>query len=192
VVTTQDIVRQPGDLVRDARPASLAGRRVSRLSDRLVPWVLLTPWLIGLVAITLGPMLASLYLSFTDYTLLGQPNWVGLDNYVRMLTDDPKFFAAASVTLHYVLVSVPLQLAFALALAVLLNRGLAGQELFTPDGNIGFTADTFGSWLDFWDKLRKDQVIPPRTYRRRPMRVGWRRIRSSPIRLRSSWRARMV
>jgi len=37
----------------------------------------------------------------------------------------------------------------------------AGQELFTPDGNIGFTADVFGSWLDFWDKLRKDQVIPP-------------------------------
>jgi multiple sugar transport system substrate-binding protein len=37
----------------------------------------------------------------------------------------------------------------------------SGQELFTPDGQLGFTAETFGSWLSFWDKLRKDQVIPP-------------------------------
>jgi multiple sugar transport system permease protein len=129
-VTTQDIVRQPGDLVRDARTVVSTGRRVGRLSDHLVAWLLLAPWLIGLLVITLGPMLASLYLSFTDYTLLAQPNWVGLENYVRMLTDDPKFFAAASVTLHYVLLSVPLQLAFALAIAVLLNRGLAGLAVY--------------------------------------------------------------
>jgi multiple sugar transport system substrate-binding protein len=37
----------------------------------------------------------------------------------------------------------------------------AGQELFTPDGNLGFTADTLGAWFDFWVKLRKDGIIPP-------------------------------
>jgi multiple sugar transport system substrate-binding protein len=37
----------------------------------------------------------------------------------------------------------------------------SGQELFTPEGRLGFSADTFGSWLDYWDKLRKDQIIPP-------------------------------
>jgi multiple sugar transport system permease protein len=97
---------------------------------RLAPWLFLTPWLIGLLAITLGPMLASLYLSFTDYNLLGDASWVGLDNYVRVFTEDPKFYSALSVTLHYVLLAVPLQLAFALAIAVVLNRGLAGLTLY--------------------------------------------------------------
>jgi multiple sugar transport system permease protein len=101
-----------------------------RRMAQLAPWIFLTPWLIGLLAITLGPMLASLYLSFTDYNLLGQTNWVGVDNYIRALSDDHKFLAAVGVTLHYVLVSVPLQLAFALAIAVVLNQGLAGLALY--------------------------------------------------------------
>ncbi len=120
-----------------ARPEALADRRTasspattSRLISRLAPWLFLTPWLIGLLAITLGPMLASLYLSFTDYNLLGDANWVGLDNYVHMFTDDLKFSAALGVTVHYVLLSVPLQLAFALGIAVLLNRGLAGLAFY--------------------------------------------------------------
>jgi multiple sugar transport system permease protein len=95
-----------------------------------IAWVLLAPWLIGLAAITLGPMLASLYLSFTDYNLLGDAAWVGVQNYVRMFTDDPKFLTSALVTLNYVLVSVPLQLAFALAIAALLNQGLRGLAFY--------------------------------------------------------------
>jgi multiple sugar transport system permease protein len=75
-------------------------------------------------------MLASLYLSFTDYNLLGNTSWVGLDNYIVMFTDDPKFLTAAGVTLNYVLVSVPIQLAFALAIAVVLNQGLAGLAFY--------------------------------------------------------------
>jgi multiple sugar transport system permease protein len=102
----------------------------SRRRGRGVTWLFLAPWLIGLIGITLGPMLASLYLSFTDYNLLGRQNWVGLDNYIRMFTDDPRFLDAASVTLRYVLISVPLQLAFALAVAVLLNQGLRGLSFY--------------------------------------------------------------
>jgi pectin-derived oligosaccharide transport system permease protein len=109
---------------------SVAARTVAWRWSRLAPWLFLTPWLIGLVTITAGPMLASLYLSFTDYNLLGAADWVGLDNYARMLTDDPKFFSALTVTLHYVLLSVPLQLAFALGIAVLLDRGLAGLAFY--------------------------------------------------------------
>ena len=93
-------------------------------------WLLLTPWLIGLFAITLGPMLASLYLSFTDYNLLGEAKWIGLSNYLRLLTDDPKFVTSALVTLNYVLVSVPLQLVFAMLIALLLNRGLSGLAFY--------------------------------------------------------------
>lgn len=75
-------------------------------------------------------MIASLVLSFTNYNLLGRMEWIGLGNYVRMFTDDPRFADAAWVTLRYVVVSVPLQLAFALAIAVLLNTGLRGLSFY--------------------------------------------------------------
>lgn len=91
--------------------------------------VFLTPWLIGLVAITSIPMLASLALSFTDYNILGSPTFVGLENYQRLL-DDGRFWNAAQVTVTYVLVSVPLQLAFALALALVLDKGVRGLTIY--------------------------------------------------------------
>ena len=117
---------------RQGRAAVRAGAEPARrrIRSAYVPWLLLAPWLVGLVGITLGPMVASLYLSFTDYSLLSSPKWVGLTNYVQLLTSDPQFLAAAKVTLIYVVVGVPLQLAFALGIAVLLNRGLAAMNFY--------------------------------------------------------------
>ncbi|MCI2237766.1 sugar ABC transporter permease [Kineococcus sp. TRM81007] len=91
--------------------------------------VFLIPWLLGLVLITAVPLLASLYLAFTDYNLLDPPTWTGLENFRRM-GEDPRFWASAWVTLKYVLVSVPLQLAFALGLAIVLDRGIKGLALY--------------------------------------------------------------
>nr|WP_245284475.1 sugar ABC transporter permease [Bradyrhizobium sp. WSM2254] len=90
----------------------------------------LAPWLIGFFALTLGPALVSLYLSFTDYDLLSNPRWVGAANYVRIATSDPKFSAAMHVTFLYVALAVPLKLAFALLVAMILNRGLRGLPLY--------------------------------------------------------------
>src|SRR4051794_3623687 len=130
-MASQHVVQPRATALAGQREAAEYGRRgFSQYGARLAPWLFLTPWLIGLFAITLGPMVASLYLSFTDYNLLGQTSWVGLNNYVRMFTDDPKFFAAVSVTVRYVIIAVPLQLAFALAIAVVLNRGLAGLAFY--------------------------------------------------------------
>jgi multiple sugar transport system permease protein len=92
-------------------------------------WIMLTPWLLGLMLITAIPMVASLVLSFTNYPLLAAPTWTGIDNYTRLL-DDPRFLASVGVTFRYVFISVPLQLAFALALALLLNRGLSGLKFY--------------------------------------------------------------
>ncbi|MCC6178737.1 MAG: sugar ABC transporter permease [Chloroflexi bacterium] len=75
-------------------------------------------------------MLASLYLSFTNYNLLGAARWIGLRNYVELFTDDPRFYAAVGVTFKYVVASVPLQLVFALAIAIVLNQGLSGLTLY--------------------------------------------------------------
>lgn len=93
-------------------------------------YLFLLPWLIGFFGLTIGPMVSSFYLSFTDFDLLTAPAWVGADNYTRMFTADPKFAAAMRVTFFYVLFSVPLKLAFALAVAMLLNRGLKGLPLY--------------------------------------------------------------
>lgn len=98
--------------------------------DKLAPYLFLTPWLIGFFVITLGPMLYSFYLSFTDFNLLGGADWIGIDNYVEMFTSDPKYLDSVGVTLVYVFVSVPLQLAFALLLAVILNHGLRGLPVY--------------------------------------------------------------
>nr|BFF20469.1 hypothetical protein GCM10025730_39900 [Promicromonospora thailandica] len=87
--------------------------------------VFLLPWMIGMVAVTAGPLVASAVLAFTDYDLLSAPQFIGLDNFVRMAGDE-RFWAAVRVTLVYVLVSVPLQLGFALFLAVVLDKGCAG------------------------------------------------------------------
>jgi multiple sugar transport system permease protein len=89
----------------------------------------LLPWFVGLFGITLGPMLASLYLSFTKYNLLQPPRFSGLDNWTRMLSDE-RLHKSLQVTFTYVLVSVPLQLALALALALLLDRGVRGLSFY--------------------------------------------------------------
>jgi multiple sugar transport system permease protein len=97
--------------------------------DNKAGYLFLLPWLIGLVLIIGGPMLASLYLSFTNYSLIQGPEWVGLDNYIRML-NDPRLHKALAVTFTYVFVSVPLQLIAALAVAMLLNEGMKGLPFY--------------------------------------------------------------
>jgi multiple sugar transport system permease protein len=130
-VASEHVIRPTVEASRNGHPAiPVAGRRTSPYRHGYAPWLLLAPWLIGLFAITLGPMVASLFLSFTNYNLLGQLRWVGLNNYVELLTDDPRFYAAAGVTLKYVMAGVPLQLLVALAIAVVLNQGLRGLTVY--------------------------------------------------------------
>jgi multiple sugar transport system permease protein len=97
--------------------------------DNKAGYLFLLPWLIGLVVITIGPMIASFYLSFTNYSLIQAPKWIGLDNYIRMLTDE-RLHNSLKVTFIYVLVSTPLQLAVALAIALLLNEGMRGLPFY--------------------------------------------------------------
>lgn len=113
---------------RSARPAARAPEAAWR--DSAGGYLFLAPWLIGFFGLTLGPALVSLYLSFTDYDLLSNPRWVGAANYVRIATSDPKFSAAMRVTFIYVALAVPLKLAFALLVAMILNRGLRGLPLY--------------------------------------------------------------
>lgn len=87
-------------------------------------YLFLLPWLIGFILLYFSPIVASLYLSFTKYDLLTPPQWIGLANYVSMFTDDFRLGDSVEVTFKYVFFSVPLRLAFALGLALLLNQGM--------------------------------------------------------------------
>jgi len=112
------------------RAVAATARRRQRAGSALAAYAFLAPWLAGFMLLTAGPMLGSLYLSFTAFDLLQAPRWIGLGNYGRMFSDDPRFLAALEVTFRYVLLSVPLKLAFALALAMLLDKGLSGLAFY--------------------------------------------------------------
>ena len=104
-------------------------RSRDRATDNREAIFFLAPWFVGLVGITVGPVLASLYLAFTNYNLLQAPEFTGLANIQRMLSDE-RLSSALIVTFTYVLVSVPLQLVFALLLALLLDKGLRGMPFY--------------------------------------------------------------
>jgi len=106
-------------------------QRLSRRFRRNLPgYLFIMPWLIGLVVFTLGPFIASLYLSFTDWRILGTPKWVGFDNYQRILTTDPLFRTTLRNTVYYAIFHVIGVNVMALALAQLLNQKLRGFVLF--------------------------------------------------------------
>src|SRR6478609_669180 len=105
-----------GELSRLRRPAGRAAREKPR--DTKAAMVFLAPWLLGLVLVTVLPIAASLYLSFTKYDLFNAPEFIGIDNYVRM-AQDPRLAASLGVTFVYVLVGVPLAMGAALGIALL-------------------------------------------------------------------------
>ena len=97
--------------------------------DTLVFYLCVAPWVIGFIAFTLGPMLYSLYISFTEWGMLKPPVWLGLDNYVSAFKD-PDFYTSLKVTSFYTVFSIPASLIMALFLAILLNEATHGVGFF--------------------------------------------------------------
>ena len=105
---------------------NIAGRRGRRLNlkqrEALTGWLFVSPALIGFGIFTFGAILYSLYLSFTDYNLLGSPEWLGLENYIRAFTNDQYFYQYFGNTFYFALVLVPVVLVISLFLAILINK----------------------------------------------------------------------
>lgn len=122
--------------VRQARPAPRVadhpGRRAVSAATRRenrAGWLFIAPWLVGFVCFTGGPILATLGMSFSNWTITGSASWIGGRNYVR-LVHDPVFWTALRVTTIYAAVSVPLSIVVALALAMLLHRPVRGIGIY--------------------------------------------------------------
>lgn len=90
----------------------------------------LLPWLIGVCIFVIYPFVMSFYYSFTDYSMLNEPTFVGLSNYKKMFFDDKVFWISLKATIKFVLLNVPLKMVFALLIAYIMNDKLKGIGFF--------------------------------------------------------------
>jgi multiple sugar transport system permease protein len=113
-------------------PTGATRRRRSRVAriEELWGYLFISPWLAGFLIFTLGPMLISLYWSFTKYEFPLAPKWNGVQNYVTAFAQDELFPRSLWNTAYYVVFSVPLGLAASLLLALLLDRKLRGRAIW--------------------------------------------------------------
>ena len=105
--------------VVSAKKKLTSGARQRKRMNNLVGLAFASPWLFGLIMFTSVPMLYSLYLSFTKFDGLGSPVWYGINNYVNMFQDST-FWKSVGITFQYVFILVPLRLAVALGVAMIL------------------------------------------------------------------------
>jgi multiple sugar transport system permease protein len=103
---------------------------VRQRRQALEGYLFISPWLIGFLTFTLGAMLFSLWMSFQKWNLVQPPQFVGFGNYQKALTRDPLYWKCLLNTAYYAFVSVPLRIAVALLLAVLLNQPVRGLAFF--------------------------------------------------------------
>jgi multiple sugar transport system permease protein len=125
--TTSFLIRMMLSLIALGGIAMLGIARTNR--RHWEGYAFVAPWMIGFILFALGPVLASLYLSFCRYDLLTPPRWVGLRN-ITELVADPVFWRSLVNTLYYSAFVVPGTLVLALALAMLLNTRLPGTTFF--------------------------------------------------------------
>jgi multiple sugar transport system permease protein len=114
-----------------ATTAPALGRQSRRLwnQEAVEGYICIAPWLIGFIAFVAGPMIAALVISFTHWSLLSPPEWIGLENYERLVAD-PMFRISLWNTMFISFIAVPLQLVLALLIAMALNQKLAGLTVY--------------------------------------------------------------
>lgn len=97
--------------------------------QKIIPYLFISPWLIGFLVFTFFPLLFSLFMSFHDWSITGERTFIGLSNYMSMFKDE-NFYKAISVTFKYALLLVPLNVGIALVLALLLNNNIKRIGIF--------------------------------------------------------------
>jgi len=102
----------------------------NRRREALWGLLFVSPWIFGFVVFSAGPMIASLYLSFTEYNVVQAPMWIGWENYERLFTSDRLYIKSLWVTLEYSMVRVPLVIIVGLAFAMLINARLRFMAVF--------------------------------------------------------------
>jgi ABC-type sugar transport system permease subunit len=114
-----------------ATPRTSRRRPGSRLKLRntLIGWSFILPNFLGFAVLTLVPVITLFYMSFTSWNVFGVAEWIGLDNFTRMV-QDASYHKALFNTVYYAAIHIPLTLVASLSLALLLNRRLRGVAFF--------------------------------------------------------------
>jgi multiple sugar transport system permease protein len=112
-----------------AKPSLRWGLGAQRRAEALRGYLFIFPWFAGFVIFTAGPMLAGFYFGFTDYPITKSPTWAGLANYLK-LAQDPEVAKSLFNTVYYTVIFVPLGVALALGLALLLNQRVRWMPIF--------------------------------------------------------------
>lgn len=98
--------------------------------ENLTGYLFFSPWLLGMILFNIIPIILAVYYSFTEYTVLQAPRWIGLGNYHEMFVVDELFWKSLYNTIYFSVFSVPISLILALFLAMLLNSRVPGQSFF--------------------------------------------------------------
>ena len=96
----------------------------TRTKEAIWGYVFILPWIIGFVAFSLGPIVATIYLAFTKYNVIQKPRFIGFRNFVNLFTSDADYIQSVLVTVKYTLYRVPAIIIVGLLLAVLINQML--------------------------------------------------------------------
>ena len=146
-----------------SRSSAVAPKRRLTAQSRhnnIVGYLFLAPFIIGLLVFTVYPFVYSLYLSFTEYNIVSPPQWIGIDNFVKMFTADDKFWVSFKVTLKFALVQVPLKLIFSLLVAILLSTKTkltnVYRAAFYIPSLLGGSVAVAITWVQIW---RSDGVV---------------------------------
>lgn len=100
-----------------------------RTREMISAYLCLSPWLIGFAVFLLFPLIYSVRLSFMDWNFM-QSKWIGLENFVDILTNDREFWRSLNSTAYFSLVSIPITVVFSLLLAILVNQKIPGIQIF--------------------------------------------------------------
>lgn len=100
------------------------------MREAITGYLMASPWFVGLLVFTAGPILLSFYYSFTTYQITTPPQWIGITNYRILFTNDPKFRTSLYNTAYYAVFVVPLSVINGLTLATLLNQSIPGKSFF--------------------------------------------------------------
>ena len=110
--------------------AAKRGLTKSARAEYTAGFLFISPWIVGFILIEVGPVLATIILSFTNYDILTEAKFVGLLNYERLLFIDPLFWHSLRVTAIYSVGSVALHIIFGVLLALMLNQNLRGMSFY--------------------------------------------------------------
>jgi multiple sugar transport system permease protein len=110
----------------------MATKSINQLKkqENLIGYIFASPWLLGLILLGAFPILASLYISFTTYDMIGTPKFIGFENYVILFTNDSLFWQSLGNTFYHVFIAVPLGLIVGICLALLLNNKIKGISVY--------------------------------------------------------------